>query len=280
MIALLGNVFSPYYAARRRQGPAEPLDHCAMNVAYYGPGGPLWALTERDRGSVERTGSRLRIAESVAKVDDDGGLTFHLCERTSPFAKYLRGTVRVEPGTVGSNEFALDDAGRHRWTPLRLNARATVQLEHPFRTAWTGRAYVDTNDGDEPLERGFRSWDWSRTSGDDLTHVVYDVTRADGSASSVRRTFRRDGTHVPLSGVEAFEVGKTRWGVGRRVPSDVGTKPRVCRSLEDTPFYARTLSTARFGGQPVHLVHETVDLQRFDRRWVQFLIPFRMRRVA
>jgi len=280
VIALLGNVFSPYYAARRRQGSAEPLDHCAMNVAYYGPGGRLWALTEHDRGSVERTGSRLRIAESVVEAEDDGGLTFHLCERTSPFAKSLRGTVRVEPGVVGGDGFALDDAGRHRWTPLRLNARATVRLEHPHRTAWTGRAYVDTNDGDEPLERGFRSWDWSRTSGSDLTHVVYDVTRADGSTSRVRRTFRQDGTHVPLLGVEAFEVGKTRWGVGRRVPSDVGTKPTVSRSLEDTPFYARTLSTARVGGQQVHLVHETVDLQRFERPWVQFLIPFRMRRAA
>jgi carotenoid 1,2-hydratase len=181
---------------------------------------------------------------------------------------------------VGEEGFLLDEAGRHRWTPLRLNARATVRFDNPHRTEWSGPAYVDTNDGDEPLERGFRSWDWSRTSGSDLTHVVYDVTRADGSMSSVRRTFRQDGTHVPLSGVEAFEVGKTRWGVRRRVPSDVGTPPRVSRSLEDTPFYARTLSTARVAGQPVHLVHETVDLQRFDRRWVQFLIPFRMRRVA
>jgi carotenoid 1,2-hydratase len=54
----------------------------------------------------------------------------------------------------------------------------------------------------------------------------------------------------------------------------------LSRSLEDTPFYARTLSTARVGGQRVHLVHETVDLQRFERPWVQFLIPFRMRRAA
>lgn len=250
-----------------------------MNVAYYGPGGNLWALTERDRTSVERTGSRLRIAESSVEAGADGALTFRLCERTSPFARSLRGTVRVEPGVVRTEGFALDDAGRHRWTPLRLNARATVRFDLPHGE-WSGRAYVDTNHGDEPLERGFRTWDWSRTSGRDLTHVVYDVTRADGSTSSIRRTFRRDGSHVPLPGVEAFDIGSTRWGVARRVPSDVGTRPTVARSLEDAPFYARTLATARVAGQPVHLVHETVDLQRFERRWVQFLIPFRMRRAS
>ena len=37
VIALLGSVFSPYYArARRRDPAADPLQYCAMNVALYG----------------------------------------------------------------------------------------------------------------------------------------------------------------------------------------------------------------------------------------------------
>jgi carotenoid 1,2-hydratase len=38
LIAMLGNVFSPFYARARAQGgPADPLAHCTMNVALYGP---------------------------------------------------------------------------------------------------------------------------------------------------------------------------------------------------------------------------------------------------
>ena len=39
IIAFIGSVFSPYYAWARRRGPADPLNHCALNVALYGTGG-------------------------------------------------------------------------------------------------------------------------------------------------------------------------------------------------------------------------------------------------
>jgi carotenoid 1,2-hydratase len=68
--------------------------------------------------------------------------------------------------------------------------------------------------------------------------------------------------------------------VGRTVPSDADCDPKVIRSLEDTPFYARTLAAGTMLGKETHLMHETVDLDRFKRAWVQFLVPFRMRRVA
>ena len=43
LIAFIGSVFSPYYAWARRRGPADPQNHCALNVALYGPGGNRWA---------------------------------------------------------------------------------------------------------------------------------------------------------------------------------------------------------------------------------------------
>jgi carotenoid 1,2-hydratase len=52
------------------------------------------------------------------------------------------------------------------------------------------------------------------------------------------------------------------------------------RTLEDTPFYARSIASATFGGQPSAVVHEELSLDRFRSPWVRFLLPFRMRRGA
>ena len=57
LIAFVGSVFSPYYAwARRRAGPAgaDPLNHCAVNVALYGRSGSRWATYPRARLSRRR----------------------------------------------------------------------------------------------------------------------------------------------------------------------------------------------------------------------------------
>ena len=48
VIAFVGSVFSPYYAAaRRRQEAVAPARFCAINVALYGPNRTAWAMTER-----------------------------------------------------------------------------------------------------------------------------------------------------------------------------------------------------------------------------------------
>ena len=52
---------------------------------------------------------------------------------------------------------------------------------------------------------------------------------------------------------------------------------RNLRTLEDTPFYARSLLTD--GTQaPGLVIHETLSLDRFGSNWVQSLLPFRMPR--
>ena len=47
-------------------------------------------------------------------------------------------------------------------------------------------------------------------------------------------------------------------------------------SLEDGPFYSRSVIEARWMGQPVTAVHEYLSMKRFERRWVRTLLPFRM----
>jgi carotenoid 1,2-hydratase len=49
------------------------------------------------------------------------------------------------------------------------------------------------------------------------------------------------------------------------------------RVVEDTPFYARSMAMGADASTP-ELVHESLSLDRFSTRWVQTLLPFRMRR--
>jgi carotenoid 1,2-hydratase len=64
--------------------------------------------------------------------------------------------------------------------------------------------------------------------------------------------------------------------VARGTRADRSDAARVVRSFEDTPFYARAHVEARVGGRVGRGVHESLDLDRFRRPSVQFLLPFRM----
>jgi carotenoid 1,2-hydratase len=198
-------------------------------------------------------------------------------EITAPVPSRLRGRVRVRPLDVTGEVFALDAAGKHAWSPIAPVATAEVDLESP-RLRFRGAAYFDANAGDEPLEQAFSSWTWSRSSRAGETAVTYDVLRADGSRGLLARVFGAGGAARDLGDLQPMPLGRTRWGVDRSIQVDGRTSPRLLRTLEDTPFYARSLASASFGGQASTVVHEALSLDRFKQGWVRFLLPFRMRR--
>jgi carotenoid 1,2-hydratase len=276
IIALLGSVFSPYYAGARAIGPADPLEHCAMNVAIYGPRGDLWSLTERGSRRVARGARDLAVGPSSMEWDGTE-LRIAFDEITAPVPSRLRGRVRVRPLDVTGEVFALDAAGKHAWSPIAPVATAEVDLESP-RLRFRGAAYFDANAGDEPLEQAFSSWTWSRSSRAGETAVTYDVLRADGSRGLLAKVFAAGGAARDLGDLQPMPLGRTRWGVDRSIQVDGRTSPRLLRTLEDTPFYARSLASASFGGQASTVVHEALSLDRFKQGWVRFLLPFRMRR--
>ncbi|AUX39454.1 hydroxyneurosporene synthase [Sorangium cellulosum] len=283
IIAMLGSVFSPYYARARERGPADPLMHCAMNVALYGPRADRWALTERPRGAVFRSPRSLSIGPSLMDWSGDE-LRVAFDETTAPLPSRLAGTVRLRrPAAAGARgaraELALDGAGRHRWAPIAPVARAEVELTHPAMR-FSGSAYLDTNAGDEPLERAFERWTWSRALGADGIALTYDVRRRDGSRLLLARAYDAAGGARELPPLAPRPLGDTTWGIAREIAADPGTAPRLLRTYEDTPFYARSLAAATFGGEPATVVHEALSLGRFASPWVQFLLPFRMRRSA
>ncbi len=274
----MGSVFSPYYAWARRRGPADPEEHCGLNVALYGDAGKRWALTERGRRSLARGPSSLRLGPSALHWDGDA-LTARVDEIAVPLPSRIRGRVRVRPVGLVSEAFHLDGAGRHAWQPLAPCAQVEVALEQPALD-WRGRAYLDTNWGSEPLADAFARWHWSRSAlRDGATAVLYDVVRRSGPRLGLALRLGPGGAVERIAAPPTARLPTTAiWRIPRETRGEANGSARVAKTLEDTPFYARSLVQTRLLGESVTSVHESLSLDRFRRPWVQMLLPFRMPR--
>ncbi|HRD95688.1 MAG TPA: carotenoid 1,2-hydratase [Rubrivivax sp.] len=252
----------------------------ALNVALYGRDTPRWAMTERGRSSLARGATALVIGPS--RVHWDGqALQVDIDEVCTPLPRRLRGRVRVHPHGLCRFVTPLDAAGRHRWGPIAPCARVEVAFDQPA-LRWGGHAYLDSNEGDEPVDRAFRIWDWSRaTLRDGRTVVVYDLrpnTAAGGVDRVIARCFAPDGSSRSFEPPPRRRVPRSMWGLVRTQRSDVDAPVHVQQTLEDTPFYARSVLGATLLGEPVTAFHETLHVPRLVSWPVQLMLPFRMPR--
>ena len=233
-------------------------------------------MTERSRGDIDIAPDRFAIGAS--RVQWDGAvLDIEVDERTMPPLGRIRGRIRVQPQALIDHEVALDPAGRHRWRPYAPQARVEVALASP-KLSWSGRGYFDSNSGDEPLERGFRSWNWSRLGQGDETLVLYDAQRRDGSRFELACLFSADGAIRDVKSPPEVQLPRGMWGVAR--PTRGEAPPKLLRKLEDAPFYTRSEIETTWRGQTMQGVHESLDLDRFSLPVVQAMLPFRMPRIA
>ncbi len=280
LIAFVGSVFSPYYAwalQRRADTPAD--DHCALNVALYGPGARRWTMTERSRASVQRSEREFVVGPSAMQWDGQS-LRLELDEVGMPLPRRVRGRVRVWPQALSPFSTTLDAGGRHRWGPIAPCARIEVDLELPA-LRWQGQAYLDSNEGDEPIDRPFRSWDWSRAPlRDGSTAVIYDVRSKHGADRVIAERFRPDGSHEPFDAPPRQTLRKSGWRIARTMRNETGAEPAVVeQTLEDTPFYARSVVQSTLLGERVQSVHETLDVPRVVARSTRLMLPWRMPRL-
>ena len=277
LIAFVGSVFSPYYARARRHGQAMPEDFCALNVALYGGRSARWAMTERGCTRVARSASEFQVGPSRVRWQNDC-LTVDVDEWSVPLPRRVRGQVRVHPIGITRFHERLDPAGLHRWGPIAPSARVEVAFEAPS-LSWSGHGYLDSNEGDEAVDVPFEAWDWSRTArADGTTDVVYDVRQRDGAERLLAVRFRPDGAWEPFEAPPRQPLPATFWRVPRAPRVDPRAGARVVRTLEDTPFYTRSLLSSVQGGAPVASVHESLSIPRLTSPVVQFMLPFRMPR--
>jgi carotenoid 1,2-hydratase len=276
VIAFVGSVFSPYYARARARGGADPLDHCAFNVALWSAGRKRWTMTERRLGATERSATALHIGPSAWRREADG-FVLDIDEVTVPLPSRLRGRVRVTPDAIVDRAIALDPAGLHHWIAVAPCARVDVEFSAPA-LRWSGSGYVDSNRGAVPLEQTFAAWQWSRRATRDGTRVDYDIDLADGRHRSLALAFTRAGGVEQASEAACAPLPATRWRLPRAARSDAGSPPQLLCTLEDGPFYARSLIRAARDGTAGLAFHETLSLSRFRAPWVRAMLPFRMPR--
>ena len=275
VIAFIGSVFSPYYYRSKRRRGGDPYQHCAINVALYGPRRKRWAMTERTEKSLYLASDNFCLGRSSLSWSGDS-LSIAVDERSAPFGQALRGNVRLAAPVTHGRQYNLDAAGRHVWQPIAPCARVSLAFDKP-RLRWRGNAYFDHNAGSRPLEQDFRGWDWSRLQTDRGATISYSVQEASNSRRSLALRYGHDGKEDSVPLPNATNIGRSRWGVQRFANLD--GRPSVRETLEDTPFYARTmLQIDDDTGRRAHAMHESLSLDRFNKAWVRTLLPFRMPR--
>jgi carotenoid 1,2-hydratase len=286
VILFEGAVFSPRYFAARRSAahagqPAPPARHYpAVNIALHSSARQAWVMSEYPASTdteVRDPDAPLSIGKSTARWTE-AGLTLTLDERTAILGARVRGEVTITATCAPGPRLTLAEPG-HAWQPLIPQGRAVVALDG---ARFEGRAYVDANRGDGPLEAAFRRWRWMRVDHPEGPRLVYAGERRDGTAFSHAFALDFAGTATPWDVREAT-LSTTPWGVRRVADLPPHAESLRVTTLLDSPFYARTRLDWREtpAGLPASnraaAMHESVDLDRFGAGWVRFLLPFKMR---
>ena len=274
IIGFVGSVFSPYYFSARKKGPADPEDFCALNVCLYGDTGHKWCMTERAKRHLTRSPTQFKIGPSSMRWEA-GVLVISIDEITVPFPSRVRGEIRLKPRVISQEEITLDPLAQHHWRPVAPVADIQAHFETPT-ISWHGVGYHDMNWGTRPLEADFSSWVWSRAALGDHAQIVYDRVMRDGSKSGFALRIGADGKSQSIPIPQKVELGTAFWRMKR--PAHADQKIETINTLEDAPFYTRSLFRTHMGNEKIDVFHESLSLDRFTHPIIQKMLPFKMPR--
>ncbi len=268
-IFLVGSIFSPRYAARRRRG-GLPLEHCAVNFALYRDGRRVcWVLSEY-AGATVRDAATLGIGGSVLRYGGGDTVQIEIRERTAVGGRPVSAFLTLVPLAYGPVEpVALGRDGTHLWHPIVPRAVAHLVLPDAGIEA-TGLGYHDANRGDEPLADGIPGWQWSRIHDRHGTRVSLRLPAAELSVDA-----RSSGVSTVTVGPPVVEPTRASgWGLRVPVRADPGV-PDLPRSrvLESSPFYVRYESAT----PGHHALGEVADFRRFASPLVRWMARVRTR---
>ena len=237
-----------------------------------------WAFTERGRNAVHRDADRIDIGGSHLRWDGTA-FSAELDEFTWPWFGRIRGRLRLMPTELATRTVLLDAAGWHRWWPMAPHARIEIELSQPAMR-WSGNAYIDHNAGSGPLENTFRSWTWSRARLKRETVIFYDLQRRAEPPLSVALRAKADGSMEEMAEIpREVRLPRTRWRLERTTRGDADRSPELLRTMEDGPFYARSLVRSQVRGEEAIAMQETLSLDRLRNVGTRVMVPYRNPRV-
>jgi carotenoid 1,2-hydratase len=193
-----------------------------------------------------------------------------------PLVSRLRGTITLTPSAITGAEVSLTPDNRHLWRPFAPIARIEVDLTQGHQ--WHGHGYFDANFGTAALEADFQYWTWGRFPLKDRTACFYDATRMDGSKLALGVEVTPDGQVYEITPPPLLPVKRTAWLLRRETRGDAGTRPRQVLPMLDAPFYSRSVVETRIDGEVSQGVHEALDLTRFRKPWLKYMLAVRVPR--
>ncbi|MER0238641.1 carotenoid 1,2-hydratase [Fulvimarina sp. MAC8] len=233
-------------------------------------------MTERGEKDLTRDASVLSVGPSAMEWDGDC-LTVTIDEITPLIPKRVRGTVRLYPEALQHNPMPLDRGGKHCWWPIAPCARVEADFSDPG-LSWRGHGYLDFNTGAEPLEDRFSRWNWSRACVPGGAAVLYDLIERDGGELSLAIKFDPKADVTDFEPPTLKKLQTSFWQMKRTTRTEAPEDTQVKKTLEDSPFYARSLVDTTLFGQRTVAMHESLDLDRFRNPVVQTMLPYKMPR--
>lgn len=273
MIAFVGSVFSPHYFKSLRGDRSQAERFCAFNLGVYSKGQRRWVLSEYDETRISRDASSFSLGANRLSFDGDN-LHIEICDRAVPLPRSVTGSITVKPKCLTDQPLTLEDGGCQTWWPFAPSAHIEVALTSP-NLRWQGKGYFDTNYGAVPLQQSFREWHWSRQHVGKATRIAYMTELHEGQGPELSLIIHKDGRIEYGEPLPLHELPRGLWRMRR--PISAAETPTLMQTLEDTPFYTRSIvAIPRCAGALT--MHESLSLDRFVQPWVQRLLPFRTRR--
>jgi carotenoid 1,2-hydratase len=94
----------------------------------------------------------------------------------------------------------------------------------------------------------------------------------------VAQRFDRLGQATPFEAPPRHCLPASGWRIARSMSSEPNHPPQITRTLEDTPFYVRSLLKTQLLGEEVTAIHESLDIPRLVSLPVRLMLPWRMPR--